>query len=272
MRASAREKSIAPKMYISGFGAKVWIKMRASRPMGIGSPFSPNVRSAVSPSAKRARASASTVAFKPLEPRSPKAPRSSTITSVPVATSSSVVASATVWSLCSAAASRSKIVTRLPIETLDENVNRAAAGQPVLDGLCVADSVRDQARASAGDRVLRLFVDRRFDAAAADRAGDFAAFVDGHRRAGIARRRFFDSDDRRERDTLAAAAPAFYRVEYVEHRQVLRAGADRAPRGRFRPGARSLAAGTVANLPTASEDELWRALRSRSMGRGTSWR
>src|ERR1700688_4056229 len=170
MRAIAREKSIAPKMYMSGFGAKVWIKTRASRPMGIGSPFSPNVRSAVSPSAKRARASASTVAFKPVEPRSPRAPRSSTINFVPVATSSSRVARATGSSLCSAAASRSKIVTPLPIEALDENVDRAAAGQAVLDRLCVADSVGDQARASAGDRVLRLFVDRRLDAAAADRA------------------------------------------------------------------------------------------------------
>src|ERR1700688_4961903 len=184
MRASAREKSIAPKMYISGFGAKVWIKMRASRPMGIGSPFSPNVRSAVSPSAKRARASASTVAFKPLEPRSPKAPRSSTINFVPVATSASRVASATGWSLCSAAASRSKIVTRLPIETLDENVNRAGAGQPVLDGRCVADPVRAEAPAPAADRALPRFVAGRFDAAPADRAGDFAAFVDGHGRAG----------------------------------------------------------------------------------------
>src|ERR1700681_3426291 len=224
MRAIAREKSIAPNTYITGFGAYAAMNKRTSTPTG--SPSSPNVRIAVSPTASSARASPDPATFKPGVPRSPYASSSNTSSFAPAFAPSSRVTSATGRSARSASASLSKI-TRSPVEPLDEDVDRAAARQTDGDRIGVADAVRHQSRTAGRNGVLCFLVDRRLHAAAADRAGHVTALVHGHHRARIARRRLLDRDDGRDGDALPLAAPAFDGLEDFDHGTLLRRRARR---------------------------------------------
>ena len=109
----------------------------------------------------------------------------------------------------------------ISVDRLDEDLDRAAAGQPDVPGHLVGDAVADQLRLAGAQHLLRLLEDGGLDAAAADRAGEIAGVGDGHRRADRARRGAFDLDDGGDRDLLPGGAPGVDLGQKVFHGSVL---------------------------------------------------
>src|SRR5947199_10336997 len=82
-------------------------------------------------------------------------------------------------------------------DALDKDLDLAAAGQPDLPGLLVADPEIEEARLAVADRFQRLGHDRAFDAAARDRADKGAIAIDRELGAERPGRRAPGPDDRR---------------------------------------------------------------------------
>src|SRR5439155_16898296 len=81
----------------------------------------------------------------------------------------------------------------------------------------VRDPEGTQARGPARKDGTSLFVERRLDAAARERAGDVPPLRDRENRAGLARRGALGPDERRRGDALALSRPALEGVEKVPH-------------------------------------------------------
>src|SRR5256885_17019668 len=71
----------------------------------------------------------------------------------------------------------SRFIGRL-FHLLHEHLDLAAAGEADVPGLLVGDAEIEQLRLAAGDGLLRLLDHRTLDAAAGDRADEFAAVID----------------------------------------------------------------------------------------------
>src|SRR6478736_2868318 len=106
---------------------------------------------------------------------------------------------------------------RSPVERLDEEVDRAAAGEADGEGLVVAVAERDEAGRAGGEDVQRFGDDGTLDTAAADRAGDLAGVADGHRRPRFTRSGALDVDHPRECDLVPRGSPTIDVVEDVTH-------------------------------------------------------
>ena len=99
------------------------------------------------------------------------------------------VASATGVFAARAASSRSSVSARNSVDPLDEDLDPAAAGEPDLPGVLVADAELEQTRTAVRDRLQRFLDHRALDAAAGDRADEAAVGVDRELTADGARRR-----------------------------------------------------------------------------------
>ena len=104
---------------------------------------------------------------------------------------------------------------------LDVDVDLAAAGQPDAQRLVVGDPVRQELGRHAAEHLPRGAVDLVLDAAAGDGAGELAALRDRELRAHRAWGRAPRRDDRREREPLAAAAPALDVRDDLFHDSIL---------------------------------------------------
>ena len=101
---------------------------------------------------------------------------------------------------------------------LDQHVDRAAARQPDVPRLLVADPVADDPRVAVAPGALDLLRRRALDAAAADRARDPPVVGAQEHGAFRPRRRAERPDDDRPADPDAVAPPGFERRQEFLHR------------------------------------------------------
>jgi hypothetical protein len=103
---------------------------------------------------------------------------------------------------------------------LDQDVDRAAAGEPHVPGLLVGDAVADHPRAAGRSGLLDLFEGGAFDAAAAHRAGDPTVGRHEHGRALGTRRRPERPDHDGTADLGAFGPPGGQGLDELLHREV----------------------------------------------------
>jgi hypothetical protein len=106
---------------------------------------------------------------------------------------------------------------------LDQQLDRAAAGETDLERVVVAHSVRLGLRLSGLDHLAGGLVDRALDAAAGDAAQHLAGGRDGHRRARLPGRRTPSAHDGGHRERHALGAPGPQAVGDVPHTRTIRA-------------------------------------------------
>jgi hypothetical protein len=92
-------------------------------------------------------------------------------------------------------------------DLVHEDPHRAAAHQPDVGGLLIADPVGGDARRPAGEHLLRLAHQRALDAPAGDRALDAPGVVDEHLGAGVERRGADRLHERRGDDPATVGQP-----------------------------------------------------------------
>src|SRR6185312_1982913 len=102
---------------------------------------------------------------------------------------------------------------RASFDAFHKNLDLAAASEPDLPGLLVADAEGEEPRLAVLDSALRLADDRAFDAAARDRAQKRAVLIDDELRADRPRRRAPGGDHCRQRHALAGGSPFARLVE-----------------------------------------------------------
>src|SRR5215218_4751968 len=105
-------------------------------------------------------------------------------------------------------------------DQLDEDLDRAAAGQADIPGHLVSDAVADQLRLSGAQHLLRLFEDGGLDTAAADRPGEVPGGGNGHGRPNRTRCGAFDFDDGGDRHLVAGGTPGIDIRQNVFHRSI----------------------------------------------------
>src|SRR5208282_5369581 len=189
----------APTTIILSGGLKTWMKSRRPCQSRV------ELRSSRIASSTRARASSSSAKPPATLPRVTRA-------WAPEARS---VASA-VGSFSARASRRAlRIARSISLDPLDEDLDLAAASEPDLPGLLVADAEIEQARLAVLDRGDGLAHDRTLDAATRDRALHDALRVDHELAADGAGRGAPGADDGRERDPAALRAPTLGEREDV---------------------------------------------------------
>src|SRR3712207_6312162 len=95
----------------------------------------------------------------------------------------------------------------LLFDRLDEDFDRAGAGQADVPGHLVGDAVAQQLRLARSGDLLGLVEDGRHGTAATDGPSKVAAVRDGKGRADGPRRRSLDLNYRRQGDLVAGGSP-----------------------------------------------------------------
>src|SRR5680860_606355 len=154
----------------------------------------------------------------------------------------------------------SRRLVRLPVERLDENVDRPAARETDRERVVVGVPEADHAPpVVAGQHGQGLLDDGPFDAASRYRPRDLARVVHHHGRARVARPRSFDAHDPRHRDPAAIGTPAFDVVEDLPH-FVITAARFSSDASEW-PSTNSSTYGSAAAIPRASGTNPGDALR-----------
>src|SRR5919109_2566507 len=155
----------------------------------------------------------------------------------------------------------------LLVGLLDEDVDLPAAGQADLEREVVRDPVREQARPSAFEHLLRDAVHLVLDTAARDGAGQLAAGGDAELCARRPRSRTPLGDDGGERESLSASAPPFDISE-----DLLRAPASSRARGMLCRSTSSLRAVRVRTDGRAGVPRVVMSTEARGVSKGKAKR
>src|SRR5919106_3671446 len=143
------------------------------------------------------------------------------------------------------------------VRSRDEDVDLASARQADRERELVGDPVAEDLRLRAGEHLAGVAEDLVLDAAAGDGADHLAPLGDGELRSDRPGSRLSRGDDRRDRDALAAAAPALDLGQDLSHAACLlciptRTSASSSRLARSPPETNRSRNGSAARIPPAS--------------------